>query len=161
LSALQKLSFFAGLFFLFAPASFAAAQPAAKIIGIWATAPTEKGIAHIELKSVDGELVGSIIWLEEPLFDEEDGADLVGKTKTDRNNPKEKLRQVPIIGLRVLKGMKAAGKGAWEGGTIYDPENGKTYKSKISQVEPDVLKMRGYIGISLLGRTTEWIRVKK
>jgi uncharacterized protein (DUF2147 family) len=47
----------------------------------------------------------------------------------------------------------------WNGGTIYDPENGKTYNCKIAIRDGNKLDVRGYIGISLLGRTETWFRV--
>ncbi|MCH9651574.1 MAG: DUF2147 domain-containing protein [Deltaproteobacteria bacterium] len=131
------------------------------VLGIWASAPSKTGRAHIEVKEIDGELVGDVVWLEKPIFEAADGVDLAGQPKTDQNNPKASLRDVPIVGLRILRGMKPTGATTWEGGTIYDPENGKTYKSKMTFSNPNRIKMRGFIGISLLGRTTEWTRVER
>jgi uncharacterized protein (DUF2147 family) len=51
------------------------------------------------------------------------------------------------------------GKDRWKKGIIYAPDDGKTYKCKLTMEEPDRLKVRGYIGISMLGRTEEWTRV--
>jgi uncharacterized protein (DUF2147 family) len=48
----------------------------------------------------------------------------------------------------------------WEKGTIYDPENGKTYSCKIYLENKNTMKIRGYIGISLIGRTDTWTRIK-
>ena len=50
--------------------------------------------------------------------------------------------------------------GLWEKGHIYDPENGKDYKCKMTLASADVLRVRGFIGISLIGRTEVWTRVK-
>jgi len=47
----------------------------------------------------------------------------------------------------------------WVGGTVVDPENGKQYKGKIWAVGKDTLHMRGFVGISLLGRTESWVRI--
>jgi uncharacterized protein (DUF2147 family) len=47
----------------------------------------------------------------------------------------------------------------WVGGSVVDPENGKEYKGKITAVGKDKLNMRGFIGISLLGRTQTWLRL--
>jgi uncharacterized protein (DUF2147 family) len=47
----------------------------------------------------------------------------------------------------------------WVDGTVVDPENGKEYKGKIWAVSKDALKMRGFVGISLLGRTETWTRI--
>ena len=79
--------------------------------------------------------------------------------KKDVNNPDEKLRTQAIVGLVILKGFEFTGK-AWEDGTIYDPKSGKTYSSTIKMKKPNELDIRGYVGISLLGRTTVWSKVK-
>jgi uncharacterized protein (DUF2147 family) len=57
-----------------------------------------------------------------------------------------------------LSGFKFAGDNLWEDGTIYDPENGKTYRCKITLESPNRLNVRGFVGISLFGRTTVWTR---
>ena len=79
--------------------------------------------------------------------------------KKDVNNPDEKLRTQAIVGLVILKGFEFTGK-TWEDGTIYDPKSGKTYSSTIKMKKPNELEIRGYVGISLLGRTTVWTKVK-
>lgn len=85
---------------------------------------------------------------------------MAGRPRVDRENPDPALRRRPILGLRLLEGLEHDGDGEWSGGTVYDPETGKTYKSKARLGEGgDVLHLRGYIGFSLLGRTTEWTRV--
>ena len=53
------------------------------------------------------------------------------------------------------------GGNTWAKGTIYDPEDGKTYKCKMTLTDPKTLGVRGYIGISLIGRTTVWTRYVK
>jgi uncharacterized protein (DUF2147 family) len=65
----------------------------------------------------------------------------------------------PLIGLVIMEDMKKNGD-EWSGGTITDPKNGKIYKCKICLEPDDRLKVRGYIGFSLLGRTQYWVRVK-
>jgi len=77
--------------------------------------------------------------------------------RKDVNNPDEKLRTQPIIGSVILKNFEFTGK-SWENGTIYDPNNGKTYSCNIKMKNPNELEIRGFIGISLLGRTTVWTR---
>lgn len=79
--------------------------------------------------------------------------------KKDVNNPDAKLKTQPIIGSVILKGFDFTGK-VWENGTIYDPNNGKTYSCTIKMKKPNELEIRGFIGISLLGRTTVWTRAK-
>ena len=61
------------------------------------------------------------------------------------------------MGLQILSGFRYAGDGTWEAGKIYDPKNGKTYSCKM-RLDGENLKIRGFIGISLFGRTTVWSR---
>jgi len=82
-----------------------------------------------------------------------------GSEKKDVNNPDAKLKTQTIVGSVILKGFEFTGK-SWEEGTIYDPTNGKTYSCTIKMKKANELEIRGFIGISLLGRTTVWTRVK-
>jgi uncharacterized protein (DUF2147 family) len=64
----------------------------------------------------------------------------------------------PVIGLQILWDLQKDGD-AWSGGTILDPESGKTYKCLVSLEEGgEKLKVRGFVGVSLLGRTQYWLR---
>lgn len=84
--------------------------------------------------------------------------DSVNRPKTDVNNPDPMLRSRPLIGLELFEGFRYDGDGEWSGGTIYDPNNGKTYSCKLKLIGPDRLKVRGFIGISLIGRSETWKR---
>lgn len=69
------------------------------------------------------------------------------------------LRGKPIVGMVILRGLKRDGD-SWSGGTILDPESGSTYKATIQVVDGGArLKVRGYVGISLFGRTQHWERL--
>ena len=117
-----------------------------QIEGLWFN---DKKDAKIKVyKDTDGKFYGKIVWLKEPVKN--------GSLKLDEKNPKSNLRNQPIIGLVILKGCEKDGK-TYDDGTIYDPENGKTYDCKITN-KGSILALRGYIGISLFGRTTEWER---
>ena len=65
----------------------------------------------------------------------------------------------PIIGLVIIKDIKQKD-GVYEDGTILDPESGDVYKCYLELIEENKLKVRGYIGFSLLGRTQYWLRKK-
>ena len=65
----------------------------------------------------------------------------------------------PIIGLTIIENLKKDGD-EFTDGTILDPENGKEYDCTLSLISADKLKVRGYIGFSLLGRTQYWLRKK-
>jgi uncharacterized protein (DUF2147 family) len=80
------------------------------------------------------------------------------RAKTDVNNPDPALRGRRLIGLEIFKNFRYDGNGEWSGGSIYDPNSGKTYRCKLRLVDPDTLKVRGFIGIALIGRTETWTR---
>jgi uncharacterized protein (DUF2147 family) len=79
---------------------------------------------------------------------------------TDEKNPDPALRDRPLIGLQIFDGFEYKGKGRWKGGTIYDPNSGKTYQCTVTRVDEFTLKVRGFIGVSMLGRTETWTRVR-
>lgn len=62
-----------------------------------------------------------------------------------------------VQGLRFLWGLKSDGHGEWTGGSILDPKTGKIYSAKAT-LKGNKLYVRGYLGISLLGRTQVWVR---
>ncbi len=132
------------------------------IAGVWATDPEGGGgPAHVEIYADGDQYEGKIIWLEEPMYTVEDAGEIPGTPKEDHNNPDPTLRSRPIIGLVIMKGFIFDGKKIWHKGTIYDPDNGKTYKCKVRFGDDGVLKVRGFIGLSMLGRTEQWTRVEK
>lgn len=144
---------------LMVPVLLLAAEPDA-IVGVWTTA---EGKSQVEIYEQDGLYHGRIVALKEPFYPTDPGhKDYVpgreGQPKVDRNNPDEKLRDRPIVGLRLMTGFKHDGDDTWSGGTIYDPESGKTYKCKLTLSQPNELKVRGYVGVSMFGRTTVWTR---
>tara|TARA_R110002049_G_C8888387_1_gene540559 strand:+ start:201 stop:626 length:426 start_codon:yes stop_codon:yes gene_type:complete len=65
----------------------------------------------------------------------------------------------PILGLDILSGLEKDDD-EWSGGEIIDPRNGKVYKCYIKLVKPNKLKLRGYIGVALFGKTAYWERAK-
>ena len=103
---------------------------------------------------------GKIVSLKEPDWPANDEKGMAGQPKNDRNNPSPRLRNRKIIGLCMMNDFVYAGKNHWGGGTVYDPESGKTYKGKMRLAASNRLEMRGFVGISLLGRTTVWTRVE-
>ncbi|MFD0766926.1 DUF2147 domain-containing protein [Mucilaginibacter lutimaris] len=102
-------------------------------------------------KAADGKFYGKVVWLKEPLKN--------GKPKVDELNSDEKLRSRPRLGLPVLNGFEKDGDNKYTGGTIYDPNNGKTYSCKMTY-KGKTLDIRGYIGISMFGRTTTFTRAE-
>lgn len=82
-----------------------------------------------------------------------------GSSPKDIKNPDPALRNRDVIGLVILNGFKYDGEGVWEKGTIYDPREGKTYDCKMTIKEDGRLNIRGYVGVSLFGRTEIWTKV--
>jgi uncharacterized protein (DUF2147 family) len=138
---------------LFSTAS--AAERADAILGLWTT---EGDKARVGIAQENGVYAGRIVWLKEPLYPADDSQGMSGKPKVDRKNPDIALRARPILGLALVNGFHYAGSNVWSGGTIYDPESGKIYSCKITLMANGSLQVRGYIGISLFGRTTVWAR---
>lgn len=138
------------MFFAAMTISFAAHAESSPV-GMWKTIDDEtKAVKSIvEIKEENGKLQATIL-------------KLFRKPEEDQNPKCDKchgdLKDQPIIGLRILNGMKQDGN-QWSGGEILDPKNGKTYSCKLELIEEGKkLKVRGFIGFSLLGRTQIWER---
>jgi uncharacterized protein (DUF2147 family) len=116
------------------------------VVGTWLTA---SGKAIVEIYKEGNKYNGKIVWLKIPNNEE-------GKPKVDKNNPDKIKQTVPLLGLNMLKGFVFK-KNEWSDGTIYDPENGKTYSCFI-KYRDGKLDLRGYLGISLIGRTQTWYK---
>lgn len=120
-------------------------------VGVWRTIDdkSQKQKSLVRITEVNGELRGTI----EKLFREpgEDPNPNCDKCEDDKKNK-------PVIGMMILTGMKRQGD-EYAGGQILDPKNGKTYKCKMwTSDSGKKLNVRGFIGVSLLGRTQVWIR---
>lgn len=135
-----------GLFLI--SSTFSSTRKADDIAGEWYT-DGKKSVVWI-YKNKSGIYFGKIVWLKDP--NESDG-----KPKVDKENPDPKLRNTPLMGLLILKSFKFDSD-KWTNGTIYDPENGKTYKCTIRMQDMNTIDVRGYIGVSAIGRTTTWKR---
>ncbi len=133
------------------PALARAGDSAASPVGTWLT---ENGGADVKIADCSGKLCGSIVWIKEPL-------DTHGQPKLDSNNPDQSLRSRKILGLPILSDFVPAGDGSnvWQHGLIYNPQDGRTYKCTLTLVDDHTLRVRGYVGISLFGKTQTWTRI--
>ena len=128
------------------------AQKADDILGVWKNG---EGTGMVQIYKKGEKYFGKIVWLQVP-------NDTNGKPRTDINNPEEKLRKTPLVGLENLRDFSYVGTNKWEEGRIYDPKNGNDYSCEMKMVDKNTLEVRGYIGVSLFGRTDVWKRqVKK
>lgn len=134
---------------------FVHAGNADDVLGTWFTADDD---SKIEIFSCDeGRYCGKIIWIKDPNYPEDDPGGMPGQVRVDRENPKKKFRDRPLLGMQIMERFKFEND-QWVGGTIYDPENGKTYKCKMKFNEDGHLEVRGYVGLPVLGRTEVWRR---
>ncbi len=117
-------------------------------IGLWST-KDDDSIVEI-YKTVNNEYLGKIVWLKDPFNDD-------GTPVNDAENPNIEKQNLPLIGLEILNGFTVNLNSTLKDGTVYDPENGKTYKCTIKKKKSDLI-IRGFIGISILGRSEKWIK---
>lgn len=119
------------------------------ILGYWLHF---ENVVKIQIEKIGHKYYGKIIWLEKPNFPD-------GTLKTDKYNPDPELRDVPFVGLRIVKDLEYKGNGTWGGGTLYDPEHGKNYGCKISLDSENEAIVRGYIGFTFIGKSVRFNRV--
>jgi uncharacterized protein (DUF2147 family) len=119
------------------------------IVGVWKTG---EGTAMVRIYKNGEKYQGKIVWLKEPNDPE------TGKPKVDKNHPDEATRTRPILGLINVWGFVFKEDNLWDDGNIYDPKNGNTYSCTIRMENANTISVRGYIGVSLIGRTDTWTR---
>ncbi|MBF9235878.1 DUF2147 domain-containing protein [Hymenobacter sp. BT683] len=132
-----------------------AAQAAAKpddVLGVWKNG---EGTGMIQIFKKGDKYYGRLVWLK--VANNPDGT-----PRTDVNNPEETKRKIALKGLENMRDFTYAGDNKWENGKIYDPKNGSDYSCEMTLVDANTLEVRGFIGVSLFGRTDVWKRqVKK
>jgi uncharacterized protein (DUF2147 family) len=119
------------------------------IVGVWKTG---EGNAMVRIYKNGDKYQGKVVWLKEPIDPE------TGKPKVDKNHPDETVRSRAILGLINVWGFVFKGNNVWDEGNIYDPKNGNTYSCTIKMNNANTLEVRGFIGVSLIGRTDTWTR---
>lgn len=125
------------------------------VLGVWFNQEKD---AKIEIYRCGERYCGKIVWLKEPDYPEGSTDGIPGTPKLDHKNPDPSLRKTPVLGLEIMRDFVYVGDGLFKSGKIYDPKNGKTYSAKMTRVSTQRLDIRGYIGISLIGRTAVWTR---
>jgi uncharacterized protein (DUF2147 family) len=132
------------VFFLaLALAALAAEEKPSRIVGNWLT-ESKDGIIQIS-QAAGGGYEGRIIGGNHP-------------GRLDEKNPDPGLRGKPLRGAIILHHLHYDGDGKWSGGAIYEPDTGRTYKCLVELIDADTIKVRGFIGISLLGKSQHWTR---
>ena len=108
---------------------------------------TARRAGAVEIFEHDGMLYGRVARILDPAK-----ANAVCVSCTDDRKDK------PVLGLQIIRGLKPDGD-EWDGGEILDPKNGKIYKAKLHLEDGGKkLLVRGFIGISIFGRTQTWLR---
>lgn len=120
-----------------------------KFVGMWKNLDDEddKEKSHIKVYIENNELKATVVKL------------LPHATLRNCESCKGALKNKPIEGMSIMYGMKKQSDGTYSGGTILNPKNGKEYKCTISLDDDNKMKVRGYIGISALGKTQYWYKL--
>ena len=129
---------------------FSVSMNSQTIFGKWHSTNEETGKVDsvIEVYEKNGKAFAKVVEIKNP----------------DRKNAlcdlcEGKNKNKPILGLNILTGLEKDDD-EWSGGKILDPRNGKVYKCYIKLEDPNKLKIRGYIGFALIGKTAYWTRAK-
>ncbi len=142
---MKKIKLSIIILFFSIQAVLAQRMEADKITGYWLNAEKD---AKIQIYKYNSRYFGKIVWVKNMY--EKDGVTI----RTDLKNPDKEARSKSFINLVILTNLKYDD-GEWIGGKIYDPKSGKTYSCTVN-VNSGAIKIRGYIGVSMFGRTTVW-----
>lgn len=135
------MRFLLAALFVLVPFSANAASP---LEGLWLT-ENKRSVIHVQ--ECDQGLCGNIHWIIE------------GGMQYDSKNPDASKRTTPMCGLPILWGFEKDSETEWESGNIYKADEGDVYSSEMELQKDGTLKVRGYIGVSFLGKSQIWTRV--
>jgi len=145
------------IFFLFFWKGFflQAQSKADNVCGLYYAADPRNGEGSQILiyKTASGKYEGKVVWMQYPNHPN-------GMPRCDVKNPDPNKRNQTNVGLVIIKGFIYNEKeNQWQNGTVYNPASGNIYRSYMwLESDGNVLKVRGYLGFSLLGKTVSWIR---
>lgn len=136
---------------MFGTAGFALAQggQAPGPVGLWLD---DDGKAGIQIDRCDKFLCGKIIWLKDP-------NDKDGKPFRDAMNPDTSKRDKPVCGLQIMGELKRETDGTFNGGWVYDPEEGKKYSIEIMVKDPQTISLLVFEGEKAKSQTMDWKRL--
>ena len=121
---------------------------ASQIDGLWLTENKRAVIAISACENGDP-ICGKIHWI------------IDGGMQVDEKNENPEFQNQPLCGLQILYGFKQNNaNNEWNDGKIYKADDGDLYNANIKQINADTLRLRGYVGIPLFGKTQIWKRVK-
>lgn len=129
--------------------SVASAEPSDPVFGYWII---ESGHAIVHISPCGEKACGRVVWMSDPTNDD-------GTPRLDSENDNPSLRTRPLCGMRAIGDFERAGQGDWQGGYIYDPIEGDVYDAYL-EIQPDgSLKVRGFVRVTMIGKTQTWRRV--
>ena len=148
--------------FVLASVALVATSASAQQSGVMGTWLTESGVAQVRLQpcpdAKNGPLCGHIVGLINPKGP--NGQVVAPDAATDFRNENASLRGRKVIGMPLIWGFKKGSEpNTFEEGKIYNGEDGKTYSANISLQPDGKLRLRGYVGTPLFGKTQLWTRV--
>jgi uncharacterized protein (DUF2147 family) len=143
-----------------AGALLASPATAADVYGVWLT---ESKSAHVEVykcpDATRGPVCGRIVRLLDPKG--ADGRPVKPEEAVDHRNPDANLRTRKVLQMVFLYDFKATSTAnSFEEGAIYSAEDGKTYKANLSLQADGTLRLRGYVGAPILGKTQIWTPIR-
>ncbi len=146
----MKKLLIAGFAVMLSAGAWAQATP----VGLWKTIDdeTKQEKSLVRITEAGGTMTGKVEKILNPAKQDSKCVDCTDARKNQ-----------PVLGMTIVSGVKqnATEKGMWDGGEILDPNNGKTYKVRMTPIDGGKnLEVRGYVGMPLLGRTQTWVRVE-
>lgn len=123
-------------------------RPEDALLGEWWTEGNEGRVKFIRMR--DGTFRGITTCCKHPDSDRH--------PQTDRHNPKPELRGRSTLGIVLIWKLRYEGDGEYEGGYVYNPRDGNTYRFEIEIIDKDTIEIHGYLGISLFGQSQIWKR---
>ncbi|AMR29405.1 hypothetical protein A0257_21430 [Hymenobacter psoromatis] len=126
-----------------------AQAPADAALGTWLT---ESKDVKMRLFRCGDKLCGKIAWMQQP-------NEANGQPKRDLKNPDPTQRSQPQLNATPMRDFTYDGHRTWADGKLYDGRTGREYSGKLTLVSQNELEVRGYVGFSLLGKSTTWTRV--
>ena len=119
---------------------------ASEAAGVWRMA---NGKVTVRVAPCGSNLCGTVVGLKKPRDDK-------GRPRLDKENPNPALRRRPVIGLTILSNMRQGGDGYWTG-TIYNPDDGNTYRSEMKLQNANTMRVDGCVAIFC--KSMKFIRV--
>jgi uncharacterized protein (DUF2147 family) len=130
---------------------FSSPRPDDRILGTWQSAAGDLRVAITER---DGQYAGQIVWFACP------PGTRPMEAYVDTENPNPALRNRPWLGLTIVQMLRYRGSNEWGGGSVYDPNSGRTYSAVVRLTTDHQLAVRGYWKVQWLGKTMQFARVR-